>query len=176
MRAWLDARSKDDKTVSAARRRLIECGFAADPVQKFPADQVILLDEKREYDVRIDDILKIINLPAWQSDALAAQIKLARSPALFADVLIPGVYEVRPAQVRLDQRIALLRHVEALRLYAAEHNGSLPAKLSDFSVPVPDDPFTGKPFRYERDGAMRICAAVRRRLSRKPLNSTCTTK
>ncbi len=96
--------------------------------------------------------IKIINLPAWQADALAAQIKLARSPALFADVLIPGVYEVRPAQARLDQRIALLRHVEALRLYAAEHNGSLPAKLSDFPVPLPDDPFTGKPFRYECDG------------------------
>ena len=38
---------------------------------------------------------------------------------------------VRRAQGRLDQRIALLRHVEALRLYAAEHDGTLPAKLSD---------------------------------------------
>ena len=46
----------------------------------------------------------------------------------------------------------MLRHVEALRLYAAEHNGSLPAKLSECSVPLPDDPFTGKPFRYELDG------------------------
>ena len=53
---------------------------------------------------------------------------------------------------RLDQRIALLRHVEALRLYAAEHDGTLPAKLSEVSVPLPDDPFTGKPFRYEVTG------------------------
>ena len=56
------------------------------------------------------------------------------------------------AQARLDQRIALLRHVEALRLYAAEHDGALPAKLSDVAVPLPDDPFTGKPFRYEVTG------------------------
>jgi hypothetical protein len=38
-------------------------------------------------------------------------------------------------------------------MYAAEHDGKLPAKLSDLPVPVPDDPFTGKPFRYEVDGA-----------------------
>ena len=56
------------------------------------------------------------------------------------------------AQGRLDQRIALLRHVEALRLYAAEHEGTLPAKLSDIAVPLPDDPVTGKPFRYEATG------------------------
>ena len=59
---------------------------------------------------------------------------------------------MRRAQGRLDQRIALLRHVEALRLYAAERNGTLPLKLSEVPVPLPDDPFTGKPFRYEVNG------------------------
>lgn len=54
--------------------------------------------------------------------------------------------------MRLDQRIALLRHVEALRLYAADHGGALPAKLSDVAVPLPDDPVTGKPFLYELAG------------------------
>ena len=48
----------------------------------------------------------------------------------------------------MDQLIGLLRHVEALRLYAALHDGTLPAKLSDVRVPLPVDPFTGKPFRY----------------------------
>ena len=42
--------------------------------------------------------------------------------------------------------------VEALRLYAAEHGGVFPVKLSDISVPVPADPFTGKPFGYEASG------------------------
>ncbi len=153
VRSWLDARTKDDSKVSSARQRLIECGLPEERLRRFPADQVILLDEKREYDARIDDVMKIINLPAWQAEPLANQNKLAREPALFADALVPGVYATRPAQARLDQQIALLRHVEALRLYAAEHNGAFPAKLSDFSVPLPDDPFTGKPFRYELDGA-----------------------
>jgi hypothetical protein len=64
----------------------------------------------------------------------------------------PAVSKVRRAQARLEQRLALLRHVEALRLYAADHDGALPAKLSEFPVPLPDDPFTGKPFRYEVEG------------------------
>jgi hypothetical protein len=42
--------------------------------------------------------------------------------------------------------------VEALRLYAAEHDGSLPSTLADISVPLPADPFTGKPFLYEVKG------------------------
>jgi hypothetical protein len=152
VRAWLDARTKDDKAVNAARRRLVECGLADEHVERFPADQVILLDEKREYDERIDDVMKIVHLPPWQSEALAAQFELPHPPALFADALIPGVSTVHPAQTRLDQRIALLRHIEAVRLYAAEHNGALPSKLADFTLPLPDDPFTGKPFRYELDG------------------------
>ena len=52
-----------------------------------------------------------------------------------------------------SSEVALLRHVEALRLYAAAHDGQLPAKLTDIGVPLPVDPFTGKPFDYEVEGA-----------------------
>ena len=151
-RAWLDARTMDEGLLGAARRRLVEHGLPEGRLRRFPADQVILLDAKREYDVGLDDLRKLVNLPAWQAEALAAQTKPARESALFADVLLQGIYQVRRKQVRLEQRIALLRHVEALRLYAAEHHGTLPAKLSEIPVPLPDDPFTGKPFRYEVQG------------------------
>ena len=114
---------------------------------------MLLLDEKREYEVRRDDVMKIMNLPLWQAQSLiAAIIQANEAPSLFAGVLAEGTFNVRKAQARLDQRIALLRHVEALRLHAALHNGSFPAKLSEVSVPLPDDPFTGKPFRYELTG------------------------
>jgi hypothetical protein len=46
----------------------------------------------------------------------------------------------------------LLRYVEALRLYAARHDGKLPAKGSDLTVPPPIDPVTGKPFVYTAEG------------------------
>jgi hypothetical protein len=64
----------------------------------------------------------------------------------------PSVFRVHRKRWLLDQRIALLRHVEALRLHAAEHDGTLPRSLSEVSVPLPDDPLTGKPFRYELAG------------------------
>ena len=46
-------------------------------------------------------------------------------------------------------KIAALRCVEAVRLYAAAHDGQLPASLEDVKdVPLPLDPVHGKPFEY----------------------------
>jgi hypothetical protein len=153
VRAWLDARIKDDSMVKAARNRLVEHGLSEERLLRFPADQVLLLDEKREYEWRRDDIMKLMSLPAWQVAPMINAVTTSnKPPALFADVLLPGVYSIHVAQTRLDQRIALLRHVEAVRLFAAEHHGALPAKLSDIALPLPHDPFTDKPFRYEVSG------------------------
>jgi hypothetical protein len=152
LRAWLDARTKDEGMVGAARQRLLEVGLSEAQVRRFPAEQVILLDMKRVLEVRFDDAMKTINLPIWQAEAMGNRDKPTEEPSLF-DEFVPAVGQVVRSRGRLEQRIALLRHVEALRLYAAEHNGSLPAKLSDLTVPLPDDPFTGKPFRYEVRGA-----------------------
>ncbi|MGH7172093.1 MAG: hypothetical protein ACRELG_17605 [Gemmataceae bacterium] len=146
-RAWIDARAKDEKFVAAARGRLVEYGIAEKRVMRFPVDQVILLDAFREYEVLRDEDMKLMNLPAWQVEEMIRKTKSAKELTLFGTVLF-SPHRVRRAQGRLEQRIALLRHVEALRLYAAEHDGKLPEKLSDIEVPLPVDPFTGKPFRY----------------------------
>jgi hypothetical protein len=148
VRGWLDARTKDEAVVRAARRRLVEYGIPEARLLRFSASQVILLDEKRELEVRFDELMKAITFPAWQFEAVTAGMPSNKEPALFADALVPAVATVRRAQGRLEQRIALLRHVEALRLFAAEHEGAWPASLSAVTVPLPDDPFTGKPFRY----------------------------
>ncbi|HJZ54596.1 MAG TPA: hypothetical protein VKE74_06535, partial [Gemmataceae bacterium] len=150
-RAWLDIRVKDEKYLAAARSRLVEYGIPAERVARFPADQVILLDERREYEARRDDEMKGLNLPTWEVEAMAAKPKPKPEPALF-DLLLPVFRKVRWAQGRLEQKIALLRHVEALRMYAAEHDGKFPQKLEDIAVPLPSDPFSGKPFRYTLDG------------------------
>jgi hypothetical protein len=152
LRKWLDATTKDDWAVRAARLRLIEFGLPEDRTLRFPAEQVLLLDEKREFEVRSDDIMKLMTLPVWQFEMMSARNKPARTPALLADALAPSLGAFRRALGRLEQRIALLRHVEALRMYAAEHQGRFPEKLTDLAVPLPDDPFTGKPFRYETKG------------------------
>jgi hypothetical protein len=152
VRAWVEARAKDEALIRAARRRLVEVGLPEERLLSFPAGQVVLLDAKREYEVRRDELMKLMNLPAWQVEALVPKAKASKESDLF-DFVLPAVDKVRRAQSRLEQRIALLRHVEALRLYAAAHDGKLPEKLADVGVPLPDDPFTGKPFRYNAEGA-----------------------
>ncbi|HLJ96319.1 MAG TPA: hypothetical protein VKU02_24310 [Gemmataceae bacterium] len=150
-RAWLDEHLKDPGSISSARRRLVEAGFPEDRLLRFPAEQVLLLDEMRGFKELRDESAKLMPLPAWQVETLAGQIKAPNQDALF-ESLASAYLRVRRAQGRLEQRIALLRHVEALRLYAAEHDGKLPVNLSEITVPLPPDPFTGKPFHFRLDG------------------------
>jgi hypothetical protein len=71
--------------------------------------------------------------------------------------LLPALQALRAVQVRSERDIAVLRTVEALRMYAAEHAGSLPAKLDEIrEVPVPLNPATGKPFIYHLDGQTAV--------------------
>jgi hypothetical protein len=146
-------RVKDEAHVRAARRRLVETGLDAAKVKQFPAMQVVLLDEIQALAVLRDEVMKTMALPYWQAEGVLAR----RRPTKAGDdeplgaVLLPAFMKVRRAQVRLDRHIALLRCVEALRLYAAAHQGRLPAKLADVGVPLPVDPFTGKSFVYQFD-------------------------
>jgi hypothetical protein len=67
--------------------------------------------------------------------------------------MLPAVEKVADAVARLERKIAALRCIEAIRLYAAAHDGQLPASLSDIKeVPIPRDPMTGKDFVYKVDG------------------------
>jgi len=75
--------------------------------------------------------------------------------------------QIKPAHDRalltmkkLDRQAAALQCIEALRLYAGTHNGSLPEKLSEITqAQVPDDPIIGKPFGYSRMGANAVLEA-----------------
>jgi len=65
--------------------------------------------------------------------------------------LLPALYRIAFLQARLDRNIALLRTVEAIRMFAAEHSGQLPGSLTEItSVPIPADPVTGKDFIFRR--------------------------
>ncbi|MFL5245012.1 MAG: hypothetical protein ACJ8FY_23165 [Gemmataceae bacterium] len=153
LRAELAARVNDSERVRAAQGRLIESGGKEDVIRKFPPIQIILLDEKLGYETRRDEGMKFLGLPSWQIDAVAGSEELRQhGDGLFAD-LMPHVVDDRRAQARLEQRLALLRHVEALRLYAVDHDGGLPKTLTQMSVPLPEDPITGKPFVYKVEGA-----------------------
>jgi hypothetical protein len=152
LRARLQARVKDKARVDAARRRLVESGLAQDLVERLPPAQVILLDERCDYDTRRDERIRLLGLPIREIDALAGREERATDgDGLFED-LLPQIVKLRRAQARLEQQVALLRLVEALRLHAAGHGGRLPAKLCDLAVPLPVDPFTDKSFVYAVEG------------------------
>src|SRR5262249_12826020 len=138
----------DSEKVRAARGRLVAAGCGPELADKFAPLQVILLDAKRDYEIQRDERMKVLALPMWQIDARAGnEVQERDKDLLFAD-LLPDVVKLRRTQAQLDRQIALLRHVEALRLYAAEHEGRLPDKAGDISVPLPVDPVTGTPFAY----------------------------
>jgi hypothetical protein len=144
--------SKNEEHLRDARRRLSQYGLSEDKLKDFPPLQVILLDGKREYEVQRDDEMKAMTLPYWQASPLMnARNKQLKKDMIFVN-LIASFDKVKAAQARLDQRIALLRCVEALRLYAADHACKLPAKLEDIDLPLPVDPVTGKPFSYKLEG------------------------
>jgi hypothetical protein len=70
---------------------------------------------------------------------------------------LDAIRSARRASVRADREIALLRTLEALRIYGASHNGELPQQLGDITeVPIPDDPVTGEPFGYRREAEKAV--------------------
>jgi tetratricopeptide (TPR) repeat protein len=61
----------------------------------------------------------------------------------------PAHKKVRLTMNRLDQHVAVLQCVEALRLYAGAHDGKLPDSLNAIKeIAIPDDPVTKKAFVY----------------------------
>jgi hypothetical protein len=152
LRDYLARCTKSTQRMVVARNRLIAGGLPEGRVRMFPPDQLILLDEARECQARFDDFAKRMAFPAWQVEEMTESSRNAvREPAFFADRLVPDEPFLRRAQARLEQSFGLLRHVEALRMYAAEHQ-AFPSLLSDVKVPLPVDPFSGKPFSYESNG------------------------
>jgi len=170
-RATVTARVQDAKGLTDTRLRLVAAGCWS--AVSLPPTQVILLDAKRAFEIQRDDEMKLLGLAPWQIEKLTdGQQPQGTGLGLFAD-LIPHVRGARAAQARLDQRVAILRHVEALRMHAA-HHGKLPSALEEVDVPLPVDPFTGKPFSFALDGKMaRLCAAAARGMEKPSPAGAC---
>ncbi|MBX9789063.1 MAG: hypothetical protein K2Y37_09130 [Pirellulales bacterium] len=142
-------------TYPSAKRELIARGRPAAEVERMPVAQVVVLAWVQTYREQLDEMVAWGHRPYAESRRAIARIDEAadernRSPAgFFARLLLPAINAAMGAGARLDQRVALLRTVEALRLYAAAHDGALPANLKEVTeVPIPRDPATGVSFAY----------------------------
>lgn len=132
-----------------ARKRLREWGRPVKEIDAMPKSQVLLLWHAGQWDRARDDILKALTVPIWQAQPLmAAALKEHRSTDnALLKLLLPAIEKTWAANVRIERQLAGLRGAEALRLYAAAHQGKPPAKWSDITaVPLPIDPVTGKGF------------------------------
>jgi hypothetical protein len=156
------------KAYPAAKQALIAAGREPEEVEALPALQVVLLESLREFDRRRDDQFKWTALPypeghpgLERAEKSLKESAARREGIPIAQVMMPTLIRVHDAATRLDRRIAALRCVEALRLYAAAHDGKLPAALDDVKdVPVPSDPMTGKPFAYQMSGDTATVSAA----------------
>jgi hypothetical protein len=146
-----------------AKRYLIAHGRSAAEVDAMPVPQVVLLYTMQFYNEARDDIFKWTYLPyddsqkyAKQSEQRLRQIARNREEVIpLASLLLPALYAAKTAEARIERDLAALQILEALRLYAADHDGKLPDRLADITeVPLPFDPFTGQPFIYHREGSM----------------------
>jgi hypothetical protein len=156
--AWMQERLKDEAWLTAARKYLTDRGYPAGAVAKYPAEQVLFFKLYSRARLLRDEALKWMNVPYWQAEEAFAE--LTKAPAEMEDkiaqVLVMAVPKVRTSHARLEQRLGLLRVVEAIRLDGSKNGGKLPAKLTELSVPLPLDPVTGKAFEYKVDGMTAV--------------------
>ncbi len=141
-----------------AKQSLIDSGTPADQVSAMPVAKVIGLSILNAYNHWLDEMGKSANAPYWQGFVTLQQAEQdlgnARSQDSFnvAYALVPAMSRAYAAAA-LDRHIAALQTIEAIRAYAADHDGKLPPALADIqATPAPLDPTTGKLFDYRVTG------------------------
>jgi hypothetical protein len=148
----------------AAIKFLADAGFPVEKMRQWPPLLVAIVHGLVEYEERLGEMQLAMDMPYWQAivrlDELEKELKdrsttkELKAPAIhLSRLLLPAVGKVMMAGARIERRFAALRTVEALRLHASR-TGSWPKTLAEISVPVPDDPASGKPFEYTVEGDM----------------------
>jgi hypothetical protein len=151
-----------------AKKSLLAQGTPAEQVEAMPPFQVVALYAVRAWHHAWDEYVKWLRVPNFGNEpdyqkarqkvqeAADQLYRLVLAGKLFEalDVGKPIPFEKVYAGIgRNERRFDALRCVEAIRLYAAGHDGKLPAALKDITeLPIPTDSMTGKPFEYEVKG------------------------
>jgi hypothetical protein len=150
-----------------AKTNLLERGYAAEKVEAWPALYVIVVDQYHQFCAVRDLSFKWTHVPYAQAREGLKQGERAISglwkygnAGILANPLVnalPAMSRIAFLDARLERDIAILRCVEAIRMYAADHEGKLPGSLAEITaVPVPPDPFNGKAFHYAPAGGKAI--------------------
>ena len=146
-----------------AKKLLFDHGFNEEILKNIPPLQVVLMGEVLYYDKVCQNMVKWNYIPYHESRAEIAKAEASvdkPKPSIssplpfksFSALVVPAYKNVMQASPRFERRIAMLRTVEAIRLQAARDK-HWPESMEKITlVPVPQDPFTGKPFQWKKDG------------------------
>lgn len=144
-----------------------ELGMEPVNLDALPVTQVVFLAMRRLYEQVRDESFKIQYLPSPQRASFspyqaekAANDKYGWINAL-SNFFLPAVQAAGSARDRLQQHLALLQTIEALRDHMAAHDGRLPEKLSELRLPAPNDPVIQHPFEYVyEEGQAKLSGAA----------------
>ena len=155
-----------------AKESLIAKGRTKKEVEALPVEQVVLIYHLNNCLITRDNIYKWLELPYPQASKNIKKI--------LNDLKKRGRYDVNPLLELLDsslvlydieqypygkalfeRKIAILRCVEVLRMYAARHEGKLPKSLKDVKgVAVPIDPLWDREFTYRLEGDKAVIESL----------------
>lgn len=149
-----------------AKQALIDAGMPRGRVEAMPVGQVVAIHDARLSRHVSQELYKWTLLPSPQAQAGIRESRdrlkaegyygspgRTREVIPITSVLLPALEPFLESSLRLEVRLKGLRVVEAIRMYAAEHDGRLPDALDQITaVPVPVNPATGQPFEYQNKG------------------------
>jgi hypothetical protein len=145
---------------SDAKRKLRAAGYDADRLAQLTDLQASLILSGVELRKQRDTLLKAskvgglagvqVGNKAMQEFEAWTQANRGSVAGIVASMLFPAVNNVVDAEIRTRLWRSRLIAIEALRHYAATHDGKLPANLESLvDTPIPFDPYTEKPFAYQ---------------------------
>jgi hypothetical protein len=151
------SRAATSRLLPKARRYLIEHGRTRNFVEALPPSTAVLTYLMAEYSRAAEEVTKWAGVPHAQAirglEASMRRFEQARreapdNPLLQTMVAVSSQFLLCAMR---DREAALLQCVEAVRGYAAAHNGKPPESLDELApeTPAPLDPMRDEPFSYQ---------------------------
>jgi hypothetical protein len=158
------------ENVPQAKKYLLGRGIlTAEAMEAFPKEQLVFLAMRDYYDLFRDDYFKWLHAPysvaveGVKVTNLQKKTKREREEyGWFTGVsfgLLPNIEGFFTAVTRTRQRIAVIQAIEAIRMAGAANGGMLIDSLDKAPLPIPNDPFTGKPFSYQVTGDVAVLSS-----------------
>lgn len=146
------------KAYPAAKDRLVRAGLKPQEVERLAANSVVLAYYVTRYRQQAQDLVKWAGLAPWESipglRGTADRVRADGQEYNALTLLLPAVHSADCHIASVDRELAMMICVEAIRAYAASHEGALPPNLEALSpqTPAAIDPMWGRPFEYEAHG------------------------